>query len=229
MTVVRSCEETRDKIQGTVECLLFRARKLGGTWMGKDGVSRVWRSGLRLAFALRLEFAHVRARSIVARNAEISGSTWFSKHADAIEAAGAQLVYLPPYSPDLNPVELAISNSSVGCFAALVFAPSNDCGNSPETYSTAACGPDVPTTSITATTPWLLRENWEGPRIAAQVTRRLAGNRRRYDQVTFGTAAWRLPPLPTRGSARRNPPWESVLSSLLSASETHRLWSGAGS
>lgn len=27
----------------------------------------------------------------------------------AIEAAGAQLIYLPPYSPDLNPIELAFS------------------------------------------------------------------------------------------------------------------------
>ena len=28
---------------------------------------------------------------------------------DAIESAGAQLMYLPPYSPDLNPIELAFS------------------------------------------------------------------------------------------------------------------------
>ena len=28
---------------------------------------------------------------------------------EAIEAAGARLVYLPPYSPDLNPIELAFS------------------------------------------------------------------------------------------------------------------------
>jgi transposase len=28
---------------------------------------------------------------------------------DAIEAAGAELRYLPPYSPDLNPIELAFS------------------------------------------------------------------------------------------------------------------------
>ena len=27
----------------------------------------------------------------------------------AIEAVGARLLYLPPYSPDLNPIELAIS------------------------------------------------------------------------------------------------------------------------
>ena len=29
--------------------------------------------------------------------------------AEAIEAAGATLLYLPPYSPDLNPVEQALS------------------------------------------------------------------------------------------------------------------------
>jgi transposase len=28
---------------------------------------------------------------------------------EAIEAAGAALVYLPPYSPDLNPIELVFS------------------------------------------------------------------------------------------------------------------------
>jgi transposase len=28
---------------------------------------------------------------------------------EAIEAAGAQAVYLPPYSPDLNPIEMAFS------------------------------------------------------------------------------------------------------------------------
>lgn len=28
---------------------------------------------------------------------------------EAIEATGAQLLYLPPYSPDLNPIELAFS------------------------------------------------------------------------------------------------------------------------
>jgi transposase len=28
---------------------------------------------------------------------------------DAIEAAGADLIYLPPYSPDFNPIEMAFS------------------------------------------------------------------------------------------------------------------------
>jgi transposase len=29
--------------------------------------------------------------------------------ATAIEAAGARLLYLPPYSPDLNPIEMAFA------------------------------------------------------------------------------------------------------------------------
>jgi len=28
---------------------------------------------------------------------------------DAIETAGARLLYLPPYSPDFNPIEMAFS------------------------------------------------------------------------------------------------------------------------
>jgi transposase len=34
---------------------------------------------------------------------------------EAIEAAGATLIYLPKYSPDLNPIELAFSNSRRFC------------------------------------------------------------------------------------------------------------------
>jgi hypothetical protein len=32
-----------------------------------------------------------------------------------IEAAGAKLLYLPPYSPDLNPIELASPSSRLIC------------------------------------------------------------------------------------------------------------------
>jgi transposase len=32
-----------------------------------------------------------------------------SKIREMIEAAGARLLYLPPYSPDLNPIEMAFS------------------------------------------------------------------------------------------------------------------------
>ena len=33
---------------------------------------------------------------------------------EAIEAAGAKLIYLPPYSPDLNPIELAFAKFKTG-------------------------------------------------------------------------------------------------------------------
>jgi len=33
---------------------------------------------------------------------------------EAIEAVGARLLYLPPYSPDLNPIELAFAKFKAG-------------------------------------------------------------------------------------------------------------------
>jgi transposase len=33
---------------------------------------------------------------------------------EAIEAVGASLIYLPPYSPDLNPIELAFAKFKTG-------------------------------------------------------------------------------------------------------------------
>ena len=33
---------------------------------------------------------------------------------EAIEAVGARLIYLPPYSPDLNPIELAFAKFKTG-------------------------------------------------------------------------------------------------------------------
>jgi transposase len=33
---------------------------------------------------------------------------------EAIEAVGAELLYLPPYSPDLNPIEMAFSKFEGG-------------------------------------------------------------------------------------------------------------------
>src|ERR1022692_4881143 len=33
---------------------------------------------------------------------------------EAIEAVGARLIYLPPYSPDLNPLELAFAKFKTG-------------------------------------------------------------------------------------------------------------------
>jgi transposase len=36
--------------------------------------------------------------------------------AEAIEAAGETLIYLPKYSPDLNPIELAFSKAGAMAF-----------------------------------------------------------------------------------------------------------------
>jgi transposase len=33
---------------------------------------------------------------------------------EAVEAVGAKLIYLPPYSPDLNPIELAFAKFKKG-------------------------------------------------------------------------------------------------------------------
>ena len=38
-----------------------------------------------------------------------------AKVGEAIERAGCTLMYLPPYSPDLNPIELASPSSSRCC------------------------------------------------------------------------------------------------------------------
>jgi transposase len=46
---------------------------------------------------------------------------------DAIEAAGAQLLYLPPYSPDFNPIENPSPNSK-RCCARLASAASRASG-----------------------------------------------------------------------------------------------------
>lgn len=70
---MRFGDQPRDKIKESVECLLFSTRQFDGFLMGKSGVGRDWRDRLRRAFALRLEFAHLRAMSMVAINAEISG------------------------------------------------------------------------------------------------------------------------------------------------------------
>ena len=40
-----------------------------------------------------------------------------------IEKAGAEVLYLPPYSPDLNPIEKAWQNSNMICFARPSHAP----------------------------------------------------------------------------------------------------------
>ena len=78
---VRSGDQPRDKIKKPVQRLLLSRRQLDGVLMGEGEIGRAWRDRLHPAFALQLEFAHRRATSIVAINAEISEPTWFSRHA----------------------------------------------------------------------------------------------------------------------------------------------------
>ncbi|SPP98205.1 protein of unknown function [Bradyrhizobium vignae] len=64
----------------------------------------------------------------------------------AIEAAGAKLLYLPPYSPDFNPIENAFAKLKA-CCAAPQNEPSKACGTQSEDASTASPRTNAPTTS----------------------------------------------------------------------------------
>jgi transposase len=60
----------------------------------------------------------------------------------AIEAVGAELRYLPPYSPDLNPIELAFSKFK-SCSATVRNEPSTNSGNSAAASSTGSLNPSA--------------------------------------------------------------------------------------
>lgn len=66
-----------------------------------------------------------------------------------IEAAGARLMFLPPYSPDFNPIEKA-SPASRPCCAEPASAPSRGCGPSSAGWSTCSSHRNAPTTSAPA-------------------------------------------------------------------------------
>ena len=67
---------------------------------------------------------------------------------EAIEARGAELRYLPPYSPDLNPIEQAFAKLKALC-ARPPSAPSTACGTPSAGCSTCSRPPSAPTTSPT--------------------------------------------------------------------------------
>jgi transposase len=69
----------------------------------------------------------------------------------AIEAVGAELRYLPPYSPDLNPIELAFAKLK-NCFATERNGPSISSGISAAASSTSSRKPSASITSDTAAT-----------------------------------------------------------------------------
>ena len=64
----------------------------------------------------------------------------------AIRAAGAKLFFLPPYSPDLNPLSRSSPSSKRSC-AKLRSAPSKPPGNELAHSSASSRQPNVPTTS----------------------------------------------------------------------------------
>ena len=64
----------------------------------------------------------------------------------AIEAAGASLLFLPPYSPDFNPIENAFAKLKA-LLRALQSEPSTACGTGSPVSSTASPRKNAPTTS----------------------------------------------------------------------------------
>ena len=69
---------------------------------------------------------------------------------EKIEAVGAALRFLPPYSPDFNPIEKARSRGSKPCSARQANAPSLASGTSSECSSTSPSPTNAPTTSARA-------------------------------------------------------------------------------
>jgi transposase len=68
---------------------------------------------------------------------------------DAIEAAVAMLLYLPPYSPDFNPIEMVFAKLKALLRRAVPLrARSHHCGR-----QSAACWTTSPLTSVRATLP----------------------------------------------------------------------------
>ncbi len=66
---------------------------------------------------------------------------------DAIEAAGARLLFLPRYSPDFNPIENAFAKLKVYCYAAPQNGPLRASGTPLATSSTPSHLKSAPTTS----------------------------------------------------------------------------------
>jgi transposase len=65
---------------------------------------------------------------------------------EAVEAMGAELLYLPPYSPDLNPIEQVFAKLKAllrTAAARTVGALSDTIGNSLEAFLPAECANDV--------------------------------------------------------------------------------------
>jgi len=68
---------------------------------------------------------------------------------EAIEAVGARLLFLPPYSPDFNPIEKAFSRLKP-CSAKLASGTCPGSGPSSASWSTCSSPRNAPTTSTPA-------------------------------------------------------------------------------
>ena len=66
---------------------------------------------------------------------------------DLIEATGAHLLYLPPYSPDFNPIENMFSQNSKLCFERPLNAPSRGSGAPSQIASRSSPGANAQTIS----------------------------------------------------------------------------------
>ena len=73
--------------------------------------------------------------------------------AEAIATAGASILYLPPYSPDLNPIEQMLSPSSKHCCENLPLVPARRSGTRSANCSMPLLRANVGTTSRTPAIP----------------------------------------------------------------------------
>jgi len=99
---------------------------------------------------------------------------------DATEACGAALLYLPPYSPDLNSNEPAFLSSSA-CSKTQPNAPSRHCGRPSADCSTNSHRPSAPATFDTAASH-SLDDNGLGA-ATALVVERMFGWRMRWRRL----------------------------------------------
>jgi hypothetical protein len=93
-TVKQACQRMRDRRVGAVP-ITEGDRRLVGIFTGRDAVGRVLAEGITLITLVLLYGAFALVDGVFTLL--------------AIEAAGARLLYLPRYSPDLDPIEQAFA------------------------------------------------------------------------------------------------------------------------
>jgi hypothetical protein len=81
---------------------------------------------------------------------------------EAIEAAGARLLYPLPYSPDYNPIE----KNSKPCYGKPLSAPSRASGTASHAFPMSSSQMNAPTTSAT---PDMLQVKWKLLKVAVKL------------------------------------------------------------